>query len=185
MSTQNNKLINSGEGGFIITDNDDIMAYSMISSGCYENYHLKHKKMCPPEHKILKYKNKIPNLSLRMTNIQGAMIYPQILNIEKTIDIVNERYYKLVNLLENNKNIKIINTSDEKLDKILMSLQKYCKINRFTDIDNARNYKNWRFINNTNKYPSCDININNVFDMRITDDDIQLLGINMLSTFSS
>jgi len=47
ISTQSNKLINTGEGGFIFTSNDLMHAFFMFSAGCYEELYKKHESLCP------------------------------------------------------------------------------------------------------------------------------------------
>merc|ERR1740138_739491 len=47
ISTQANKLINTGEGGLIFTSNDRIMSYFMFSTGCYEELWKKHERLTP------------------------------------------------------------------------------------------------------------------------------------------
>ena len=62
ISCQSNKLISTAEGGFILTSDDDLMACSLIASGCYENLYLKHEFLSPSENYINKYKFIIASL---------------------------------------------------------------------------------------------------------------------------
>lgn len=71
--------MNSGEGGFLLTDSDEVMGQAIICAGCYEEYMLKHKEMCPPMELMAKYRLECVNYSLRMTNLQGAILLPQVL----------------------------------------------------------------------------------------------------------
>ncbi len=41
-SAQSMKMMNSGEGGIIVTDDDRLAAYCMIGAGCYEGNFSKH-----------------------------------------------------------------------------------------------------------------------------------------------
>eukprot|EP00746_Dinoflagellata_sp_MGD_P022140 gnl/MRDRNA2_/MRDRNA2_151719_c0_seq1.p1 gnl/MRDRNA2_/MRDRNA2_151719_c0~~gnl/MRDRNA2_/MRDRNA2_151719_c0_seq1.p1 ORF type:complete len:442 (-),score=113.57 gnl/MRDRNA2_/MRDRNA2_151719_c0_seq1:46-1188(-) len=95
ISTQANKLINTGEGGMIFTNNDDLQAYFIFSAGSYEELWRKHEEMSPPEEVALKYKYTVSCLSVRMTNIQGALMLPQLAVMKERIDQHNSMYYYL------------------------------------------------------------------------------------------
>ena len=79
-STQSDKVINSGEGGFITTDDDDIAARCLYMSGCYERRYNKHARM-PPQELCEKYMLTMPNLSSRMNEVTAAMMRPLITNL--------------------------------------------------------------------------------------------------------
>ena len=186
ISTQSNKLINSGEGGFILTDNNDIMLDCMILSGCYENYYLKHRELCPDVSDINKKILSLPNYSLRMSNVQGALILNQIDNLEDLIKKLNDNHDLISNFFKDNELIDIIkqkpnirpaydslqfrlNVDDKDSDEILNNLKKYYKIQRFNDLYNSRYYKSWKFLDDNiiNEKIKTERNIKNVFDMRL------------------
>lgn len=96
VSTQANKLVNTGEGGMIFTNNDDLQAFFIFSAGSYEELWRKHEEMSPPEEVCLKYKYTVPTLSVRMTNIQGALMHPQLQVMNARIEQHNSMYYYLV-----------------------------------------------------------------------------------------
>eukprot|EP00406_Dinophysis_acuminata_P029987 CAMPEP_0179333412 /NCGR_PEP_ID=MMETSP0797-20121207/65298_1 /TAXON_ID=47934 /ORGANISM="Dinophysis acuminata, Strain DAEP01" /LENGTH=444 /DNA_ID=CAMNT_0021046435 /DNA_START=15 /DNA_END=1349 /DNA_ORIENTATION=+ len=95
VSTQSNKVVNSGEGGYLFTDNDEIQAYCMFASGCYEDYFKKHECMSPPQAAIEKFRFTVPNFSCRMTNLQGAIIYEQLAVMDRRCEQHNRNYYQL------------------------------------------------------------------------------------------
>jgi dTDP-4-amino-4,6-dideoxygalactose transaminase len=96
VSTQANKLVNTGEGGLIFTNNADLQAFFIFSAGSYEELWRKHEDMAPPEEVALKYKYTVSCLSVRMTNIQGALMHPQLAVMNERIDQHNAMYYHLV-----------------------------------------------------------------------------------------
>mmetsp|Transcript_161123 Transcript_161123/g.297124 ORF Transcript_161123/g.297124 Transcript_161123/m.297124 type:complete len:460 (-) Transcript_161123:414-1793(-) len=96
ISTQANKLINTGEGGMIFTTNDDMQAFFIFSAGSYEELWRKHAEMSPPEEVCLKYKYSVVNKSVRMTNIQAALMHPQLLVMDERAKQHNAMYYHLV-----------------------------------------------------------------------------------------
>jgi len=55
ISTQANKLMNSGEGGFLLTSEEEVMGQAIVCAGCYEEYMRKHKEMCPAMELMARY----------------------------------------------------------------------------------------------------------------------------------
>merc|ERR1719401_1014246 len=86
ISTQANKLVNTGEGGMVFTDNDELQAFFIFSAGSYEELWRKHEEMAPCEEAALKFKCTTLNKSVRMTNIQGALLFPQLVVMSERID---------------------------------------------------------------------------------------------------
>jgi dTDP-4-amino-4,6-dideoxygalactose transaminase len=99
ISSQSYKMINSGEGGFLLTDDEDIAAQTAVYAGAYEALSSKHVTV--PEKKYFKdYPTTLPNYSLRMSNLAAAVIKPQIKTLDERIEKYNNRYYKLAATLE-------------------------------------------------------------------------------------
>eukprot|EP00932_Pfiesteria_piscicida_P015768 SRR837773.28489.p1 GENE.SRR837773.28489~~SRR837773.28489.p1 ORF type:complete len:330 (+),score=160.59 SRR837773.28489:149-991(+) len=96
ISTQANKLVNTGEGGMIFTNNEEMQAFFIFSAGSYEELWRKHEDMAPPEEVCLKYKCTVANKSVRMTNIQAAVMLPQIQVMQQRIDHHNAMFAVLV-----------------------------------------------------------------------------------------
>jgi len=99
ISSQSYKMINSGEGGFLITDDDDIAARAAVYAGAYEKLASKHVTV-PGEKAFKNYPNEIPNYSLRMSALAAAIIKPQMKTLDERTEKYNARYETLV------KNIK-------------------------------------------------------------------------------
>eukprot|EP00930_Biecheleria_cincta_P020419 TRINITY_DN1536_c0_g1_i3.p1 TRINITY_DN1536_c0_g1~~TRINITY_DN1536_c0_g1_i3.p1 ORF type:complete len:465 (+),score=104.18 TRINITY_DN1536_c0_g1_i3:65-1459(+) len=96
ISTQANKLVNTGEGGMIFTNNDDLQAFFIFSAGSYEELWRKHEELAPPEEVALRYKYTCSNKSVRMTNLQAALMWPQLKVMGDRIEQHNSMYYHLV-----------------------------------------------------------------------------------------
>jgi dTDP-4-amino-4,6-dideoxygalactose transaminase len=98
-STQTYKHLNSGEGGLLVTDDDAIIAQAILYSGSYMLYdrHLSR----PPMEVFERYKKRIPNFSLRMTNLQAALIRSQLKILPRQCRRWNERYALLEAALRN------------------------------------------------------------------------------------
>jgi len=94
ISSQSYKMINSGEGGFLLTDDPEIAAKTAVYAGAYEGLSVKHTTVPGPEH----FKNlpvEIPNYSLRMNGLAAAVIRPQIKTLDERIAKYNKRYNTL------------------------------------------------------------------------------------------
>jgi dTDP-4-amino-4,6-dideoxygalactose transaminase len=89
-STQTYKHMNSGEGGFLISDDDLIMARAIILSGSYMLYdrHL----AAPPAEVFEKVKYLTPNISSRMDNLRAAILRPQLRGLARQCARWTERY---------------------------------------------------------------------------------------------
>mmetsp|Transcript_136072 Transcript_136072/g.435286 ORF Transcript_136072/g.435286 Transcript_136072/m.435286 type:complete len:490 (+) Transcript_136072:11-1480(+) len=92
ISSQANKLVNTGEGGMVFTNNEDMQAFFIFSAGSYEELWRKHEELAPPEDVCIKYKCTVANKSVRMTNLQAALMLPQINVMQERIDQHNAMY---------------------------------------------------------------------------------------------
>lgn len=75
-SSQTYKHINSGEGGLLVTDDDDVAAQAILMSGCYMMYeqHL----LRPPAEVFERWRYVTPNFSMRMSNLTATLLRPQL-----------------------------------------------------------------------------------------------------------
>jgi len=99
ISSQSYKMINSGEGGFLLTDDPEIAAKTAVYAGAYEGLAAKHMTVPGPEH----FKDlpvEIPNYSLRMNAVSAAIIRPQIKTLDERIAKYNKRYSDLCERME-------------------------------------------------------------------------------------
>ncbi|WP_309664777.1 DegT/DnrJ/EryC1/StrS family aminotransferase [Tabrizicola sp.] len=75
-STQTYKHMNSGEGGFLVTDDADLAARAVLLSGSYMLY-ARHR--AAPEVEVFeRLRLDVPNISSRMDNLRAAVLRPQI-----------------------------------------------------------------------------------------------------------
>jgi len=89
-STQTYKHINSGEGGFLITDNPEFAARAVVGSGSYMLYG-SHGAI-PPEDVFQKVRLDSPNCSARLDNLRAAILRDQLPNLEANVHRWNVRY---------------------------------------------------------------------------------------------
>lgn len=86
-STQSDKTINTGEGGFIVTNNDSFFERMVLLSGAYEGRVLKHlaRDGCIIE-------NTLPLYSFRMDEMRAAIAIPQLEHIDKKVSRLKANY---------------------------------------------------------------------------------------------
>ncbi len=75
-STQTYKHMNSGEGGFLVTDDADLAARSVLLSGSYMLYG--RHRAAPPSEVFERLRLDVPNISGRMDNLRAAILRPQL-----------------------------------------------------------------------------------------------------------
>lgn len=81
-SFQSYKLLNAGEGGILITDDDDLIARAIIMSGAYEHNWKKHGHM---QDRFRFWQNKLPLYNQRLSNMSAALIRPQLAEMPRRV----------------------------------------------------------------------------------------------------
>ncbi|WP_119165142.1 DegT/DnrJ/EryC1/StrS family aminotransferase [Algihabitans albus] len=89
-STQTYKHLNSGEGGFLTSDDPDFMARAIVLSGSYMQYE-RHGAAPGPE-AFADVRLETPNWSGRMDNLRAAVLRPQLAGLDANCARWNERY---------------------------------------------------------------------------------------------
>ena len=89
-STQTYKHMNSGEGGFFVTDDDEVMARAIILSGSYMLYG--RNGTVPPAEVFERVKYETPNVSGRMDHLRAAILRPQLRKLDEQCKAWNARY---------------------------------------------------------------------------------------------
>jgi len=93
-STQTYKHMNSGEGGLLVTNDEEVIAKAILYSGSYMFYG---KHISRPSMEVFeRFKKHIPNFSLRMSNLQAAILRPQL----RVLDIQCKRWNQRYSVLE-------------------------------------------------------------------------------------
>ncbi|MBC7735731.1 MAG: DegT/DnrJ/EryC1/StrS family aminotransferase [Candidatus Saccharibacteria bacterium] len=92
-SMQTYKHVNSGEGGFLISDDADLMARAVLLSGSYMLY-AAHRSAPPPE-AFAAVRMVTPNVSGRMDNLRAAILRPQLRLLSERVDRWEARYRAL------------------------------------------------------------------------------------------
>ena len=102
-STQTYKHINSGEGGFLTSDDPDFMARATILSGSYMLYERHGAGPAPEHYDVPRYE--MANMSARMDELRAAILRPQLATLEENAKRWNARYDAVAQELEGSNEI--------------------------------------------------------------------------------
>ncbi|MCG8425036.1 MAG: aminotransferase class I/II-fold pyridoxal phosphate-dependent enzyme [Proteobacteria bacterium] len=104
-STQTFKHANSGEGGLLTTDDEDVAARAVLYSGSYMLYAQHGASPAPDVFDRFKYE--IPNYSMRMSALAAAVLRPQLAMLPERSAVWKSRYELLAGLLSRHPLIRI------------------------------------------------------------------------------
>ena len=198
-STQTYKHINSGEGGFLVTDDDDVAAQAILMSGCYMMYDQHVLKPGPEVFERWKYVT--PNFSMRMSNLAAALLRPQIGQLAARGKRWNHIYATLERELTKTKSVSVP-ARDAKEEFIASSIQftlnlKPRQIEKFlaecglrglyikwfgtpAPVAFTSNYAHWHYLASPPDIPHSKAVLDQLLDLRtplsLTDEDCILIG---------
>ncbi len=199
-STQTYKHLNSGEGGFLTTDDADIMARAVMHSGSYMLF--ERHDAAPDVSVFTDIKLDTPNYSGRMDNLRAAILRAQLPQLDENCRRWNERYQALENKLSGNPAIQL-SIRPEQETYVGSSLQfrvedlKPYQIDSFIQNCSSRGvelkwfggkqphgftsrYDSWRYLNNQQHLPQTLSILATTFDLRIPltfeVEDMKLIG---------
>lgn len=89
-SCQTYKHVNAGEGGLLVTDDEEIAARAVMLSGSYMLYERHLAAPGPEVFERVKYDT--PNISGRMDNLRAAILRPQLRQLDAQVARWNDRY---------------------------------------------------------------------------------------------
>jgi len=119
-STQTYKHLNSGEGGFLTTNDAELAARAVVMSGSYMMY--ERHGAAPSPDVFERIKLNTPNCSGRMDNARAAMLLPQLESLNANLTRWNERYAAMHAALQLSNRL-VLPRSLEKAIRIGSSLQ--------------------------------------------------------------
>ena len=96
-STQTFKHVNSGEGGLLVTDDEDLAARAILLSGSYMLYGQHGAR--PGDDVFERHRLTTPNFSMRMSALTAALVRPQLGMLAKRAEVWNARYAQLAESL--------------------------------------------------------------------------------------
>jgi perosamine synthetase len=186
-SAQSYKIIDGGEGGFLVTDDRDIAFKAMIYSGCYEGNWRKHFDVDGEQDAFEGLLRKIPAYNFRMSNLTAAALLPQLGDIDDRVAAFNGLYDRIVEILRQSPNLvvpghlpqvrmaadslqfRINNLNPGELVRFQSELKKLgIQISLLgLEKDNARCFWNWDFFKRNEPCPYTRSLLANTADMRI------------------
>lgn len=104
-STQTYKHINSGEGGLIVTDDDDVAAHATLLSGSYMLYEQHGTR--PPTDVMDRHRLGTPNWSMRMTALTAALIRSQLPLLGERRDQWRRSYDRIITGLADTTSLRL------------------------------------------------------------------------------
>ncbi|PRY26469.1 dTDP-4-amino-4,6-dideoxygalactose transaminase [Aliiruegeria haliotis] len=110
-STQTYKHMNSGEGGLLVTDDEEIAARSILLSGSYMLYE-RHGAAPAPE-VFERLKLEVPNISGRMDNLRAAILRPQLAILPAQCAAWTARYRVVEEGLRNTPGLTLVDRPTE------------------------------------------------------------------------
>jgi len=163
-STQSAKMINSGEGGFLCTDDEEAAAKAICYAGCYELLYDQHTR-APPAAVFEKVKKATPNYSLRMSDLTACCVRPQLETLDDRIEVYNNRYAAISARLAERAEYIEVPAISERVRPVCDSIQfnlrglrpdqissflghtkrRGMPLGLFGSKDNARNFRNWQY----------------------------------------
>ena len=199
-STQTYKHINSGEGGFLTTDDPEIMARAIMHSG---SYMLFERHGAAPDKAVFdEIRLDTPNYSGRMDNLRAAILRSQLPGLEEHCERWNALYREAEKALSKIENVALSVrgeleyyvgssiqfrpmqlTKDQIPDFIARCAGRGVELKWFGNADPqgfTSRFDSWRYLGEAPELPKTIAILSNTFDMRIplTFDleDIQLIG---------
>lgn len=94
-STQSDKSLNTGEGGFLLTDDYELYLKAVILSGAYEDNYKKH---CPNQELLPAYLS-LPKYNFRLDELRGALNLSQFNKLDNRLKILTTNYTYLISHL--------------------------------------------------------------------------------------
>lgn len=184
-STQTYKHINSGEGGFLTTNDEEVIAKAIIHSGSYMLYE-RHGTV--PDLSIFEdIKLDTPNYSGRMDNLRAAILREQLKQLEENCTRWNKLYVAAEAGLRKSNAITLSNRPEQET-YVGSSIQ--FRVDSLEDVDGFINrcadrgvelkwfgsknpqgftsrYDSWRYLGTAPTLPNTLKILNRTFDMRL------------------
>ncbi len=207
-STQTYKHINSGEGGFLTSNDPDLMARAIILSGSYMFYE-QHTTGPKPE-VYADTRLTTPNCSGRMDNLRASILIPQLALLNDRVQQWNVRYTALEAELAGIPGLRVPSRppkehyvgssiqflvpdiSPQQADKFLAICKQQGVELKWFGADEPHgytsHYTSWRYLS-LQALPYTDRVLRSLFDMRIpltfSVEDCHLLGRIIRSSFET
>ena len=105
-STQTYKHLNSGEGGFLTTDDEELAARAVILSGSYMLY--ERHGAAPGDEVFRRIRLDTPNCSARLDNLRATILRAQLTQLDANCERWNARYQALEEGLRGRTGVEVV-----------------------------------------------------------------------------
>jgi dTDP-4-amino-4,6-dideoxygalactose transaminase len=186
-STQTYKHMNSGEGGLLVTNDEQLIARAILYSGSYMLYD-KHTSR-PDLDAFAPFTELTPNYSCRMDNLRASILRPQLAELEAQCRRWNERYrvferrFRAIPCIScphrdpredyvgSSIQFSLVGIDEGRIRKFLSETERRGVsikwFGRFEPNGFTSSYRNWRYLGEMGDLPKTDRILSNLFDMRI------------------
>ena len=191
-SFQSYKLVNSGEGGILITDDAELVARAVIMSGAYEHNWKKHKGPHGDNTTELadafgRWQNRLPLYNMRLSNLAAAIVRPQLAEVPRRVRDGRRNHDYVAGLIAASPWIEVpsrMAPEDRAPDSLQFNLtgMTEAEIRAFADAaaargvkiqvfglstDNARAFWNWEFLGERPELPQTRAMLMKACDTRL------------------
>lgn len=191
-SFQSYKLVNSGEGGIMVSDDADLIARAVIMSGAYEHNWKKHKALEGDntgelEAAFARWQNQLPLYNLRLSNLAAAIIRPQLDEVPRRVRDGRANHDYVAGLLNTSPWLQVpekLAPEERAPDSIQFNLEgmdntqilafqeaanaRGVKVQVFgQSTDNARAFWNWQFVPEKQELPQTRAMLMTACDVRL------------------
>lgn len=196
-SFQSHKMINAGEGGMLVTNDEEVIAKAILYAGSFEKSYKKH---FIDNDKLPELQKKIPTYNQRISNVTAAIARTQIPLIDENGRKYNRNFKVFSEIIDQSDHVYIPPVVDS-VYKIYDSAQFNLtgltrdQIDRFLELmkmqnigisvfgiepDNARCYWNWKYLDGEHDLPetkeilvaACDLKL----PLYLDEDDMKIMG---------
>lgn len=183
-SFQSYKMLNSGEGGIMITDDADLIARAIIMSGAYEHNWRKHPVL---QTAFATWQNKLPLYNLRLNTLSAALIRPQLAALPDRVAQGRRNHDHVAAQIDvaawinvpaplapeqrapDSIQFNLVDMTDDQVDAFVQhAAQAGLNVQVFgRSDDNARAFWNWQFLNDLPDLPHTRTMLSRACDVRL------------------
>jgi perosamine synthetase len=196
-SFQSHKMVNAGEGGMLVTDDEELAARAILYSGAFEKSWNRHFIDSPM---LTELQGRLPTYNLRMSELTAAVARPQLPLIERKAELLRKNYQSLADILGGHRRIRLPRQypqerpAPDHVQFRLIDLNP-SEVNRFVelirleginlhaygvDVGNARAFWNWKYLEHIEDLPVTRAVLENSCDMRLpvalSRSDVEVIG---------
>tara|TARA_B100001057_G_scaffold462150_1_gene514847 strand:+ start:1016 stop:2194 length:1179 start_codon:yes stop_codon:yes gene_type:complete len=183
-SFQSYKLLNSGEGGMLVTNDPDAFAKAVVMSGAYEHNWKKHQG---EQEYFEKWQNQLPLYNMRLNNLSASIVNAQLPYLDDRVENGRRNHDITAALLSSSEWIHVPEKFEQEArapDSIQFNLVGLTppEVSQFSDVintmgvklqvfglskNNARAFWNWDFLPEKYNLPKTRKMLRNACDVRL------------------